>query len=341
MKKILFVITKSDVGGAQKWVNEQIQICAPYFDCFIATNKPGWLTSKHDATKIFTDVKIESRISIFYLINLVRWVKSNNIDIVVASSANAGIYARICNLVLRLRLKTVYVSHGWSAIYNGGKLKSVYQIIERILSFITDKVLCVSENDFNTAIKDIRINPKRLVLLQNSIFPIPGDKNSKRGLKKKILSVGRFIKPKRFDILIEAAKFFNFELHLIGSGPLYNEFIKDAPKNVFFHDEVKDFQNFSDYDVFCLISDSEGLPLSAIEAMSCGLPLVLSNVGGCSELIRENGFLVDNSPEEIANKLKISIANKDIFGDNSKKIYEERFNLNSKRNEYIEFYSKI
>ena len=89
-------------------------------------------------------------------------------------------------------------------------------------------------------------------------------------------------------------------------------------KNVFLR-KVKDFQNFSDYDVFCLISDSEGLPLSAIEAMSCGLPLVLSNVGGCSELIKENGFLVDNSPEEIANKLKISIANKDVFGDNSEK----------------------
>ena len=111
-------------------------------------------------------------------------MKSNNIDIVVANQ-QMRIYARICNLVLRSRLKTVYVSHGWSAIYNGGKFKNVYQIIERIPSFITDKVLCVSENDFNTAIKDIRINPKKLVLIQNSIFPITGDIHSKKDSERK------------------------------------------------------------------------------------------------------------------------------------------------------------
>lgn len=340
MKKILFLITKSDVGGAQKWVSEQVHICTPNFDCFIATNKCGWLTRQHDIDKLFVDKGIEFRFSIVYLIKLLWWVKTKKIDIIIASSANAGIYARICNIFLKPRLRVIYVSHGWSALYNGGKLRKIYKVVENWLSFITDKVLCISECDFNLALNDIGIKREKLVLLRNNILPLSCLKKTKRYTKTRVLSVGRFVKPKRFDILIEAIKQLNFELHLVGDGPQLEGLKKNAPKNVFFHGEIEGFENFADYDLFCLISDSEGLPLSAIEAMCCGLPLVLSNVGGCSELIQDNGFLVENSPKEIARKLEIAIANKNLLSENSHKMFQKFFNLSLNYENYIEFYNE-
>ena len=54
--------------------------------------------------------------------------------------------------------------------------------------------------------------------------------------------------------------------------------------------------------MFALISDSEGLPVSAIEAIRSGMPLLISNVG-CKELINDNGVITDNIPEEIAKNL--------------------------------------
>ena len=59
--------------------------------------------------------------------------------------------------------------------------------------------------------------------------------------------------------------------------------------------------------VFSLISDSEGLPLSALEAMSSELPIILSDVGGCFELIDENGILVKNNVNEMTQIISLAL----------------------------------
>lgn len=61
-------------------------------------------------------------------------------------------------------------------------------------------------------------------------------------------------------------------------------------------------------DIFILPSISEGFPMVLLEAMSCGLPIIASNVGGISEIIQDNrnGFLVQTgNPEDIAKKVLI------------------------------------
>ncbi len=90
-------------------------------------------------------------------------------------------------------------------------------------------------------------------------------------------------------------------LTVVGDGPdrnLYRE--KD---NVKLLGEIQNFDKFYKYDAFVLISDSEGLPMSALEAASAGLPILLSNVGGCPELIKNNGILVKNTVDDIVNAI--------------------------------------
>jgi glycosyltransferase involved in cell wall biosynthesis len=208
--------------------------------------------------------------------------------------------------------------------------------------------VCISKNDFINATDEIGIAPKKLVFIPNSILSgelVKNKKNSEEGIKKskekRVLSVGRFIAPKRFDLLIDAFRLIKSELHLVGTGPLLEELQRNAPDNVKFHGEIEDFHGFDDYDIFCLISESEGMPMSAIEAMSCGLPLILSNVGGCSELINNNGFVVENDPEDIAAKVGICIAEIDSLSKNSRRLFDKSFNLYNNRNKYIQIYNDI
>ncbi|HFP0602102.1 TPA: glycosyltransferase, partial [Escherichia coli] len=106
--------------------------------------------------------------------------------------------------------------------------------------------------------------------------------------------------------------------------------------------EIKDFNNYDDYDAFILVSESEGLPMSAIEAGVTGLPLLLSDVGGCHELIGEyegkyNGVLFNNNINDISRAIDEVRNNYEQYCKVANKI-SCQFNLNSFKEDYIVLY---
>lgn len=339
MKKILFIITKSGNGGAQKWTKEQIDICFDIFECYLATDKDGWLCHNVTVNNTLLNSLIHKRFSIAYLSILIKFIKHHNIDLIVASSANAGIYARLAGMLSK-NLKVIYVSHGWSSIYNSGRLVSIYTKIESLLAKITDSVLCISSKDYKDALGIIKIDSDKLKLIYNKILPLK--KSIKPNNKRlKLLTVARLVPPKRVDLLIKSIKGLNIELHVVGDGEQKQSLMSMSCDNVFFHGEIDAFDEFYKYDIFVLISDSEGIPLSALEAMCTGMPLVLSDVGGCCELIKQNGSLVQNNMKSISNGIKSCIKNYDTFATNSKQLFDKRYNLLNFQDEYIEYYKSI
>ncbi len=338
------MVTKSENGGAQKWTKEQINICSEDFQCFLATDENGWLVKSVNVQDKLLDKLIHKRFSIWYLMKLNHFIKKNRINLIVASSANAGIYSRLVKL-LNPQIKVIYVSHGWSSIYNGGKLAFLYIFIEKQLSKISDSILCISKKDFQNAKQLIGINEKKLKWITNKIFPVKNNlikTNHNKNKKIKILTVARLEHPKRVDLLIEATKNLrNIELHIIGDGSQRNYLKSIKHKNVVFHWEIDGFNDFSSYDIFALISDSEGLPLSALEAMSAGLPIILSDVGGCSELIENNGVLVINDVECIQKAIEKCILNMNQYKEGSKILFNKKFNLNTFKYEFLNYYKAI
>ncbi|CAM3609759.1 glycosyltransferase [Arcobacter aquimarinus] len=342
MKNILFMVTKSQNGGAQKWTKEQIEICSNNFNCFLATDEDGWLSQNVQVQDKFLNKLIYRRLSFSYLLLLNKFIKYNNINLIIASSANAGIYSRLIKL-FNEKIKVIYVSHGWSSIYNGGKLAFLYTFIERQLSKISDSILCISKKDFQNAKDIIKINDNKLKWITNKIYPIKNREILKKQDEKiKLLTVARLEIPKRVDLLIEATKDLNdVELHIVGDGSQRNYLESIKHKNVIFYGEIDGFNDFKNYDIFALISDSEGLPLSALEAMSSKLPIILSDVGGCFELIDENGILVKNNIDEIKNAIINTISNNNKFSEKSLKLFNNSYNLELNRNSYINYYKDI
>jgi glycosyltransferase involved in cell wall biosynthesis len=162
----------------------------------------------------------------------------------------------------------------------------------------------------------------------------------------KLVSIGRLVKRKGFIYLLEALaalpKYINFELNLIGEGPLKSELIV-AAKNMDLLDKVKfrghiseeeKYELLSNSDVYVLSSLHEGMGIVLQEAMYAGLPIISTNVGGQNDLLTdgENAVMVEPADKEA---LKAAIL----------KIYEnkairEKLGQNNKA-KIKQFYSEI
>lgn len=138
----------------------------------------------------------------------------------------------------------------------------------------------------------------RLLYFRNRVVRTKHENcRSGNGLNRNILYVGRSEVPKRVDLFIGLAeKFSSHNFYIVGSGENFHT----LPSNCFNLGIINDFNDYSCFDLFCLFSDSEGLPLSAIQAASVGIPLLLSDVGGCSEIIKYgNGLVVKNCDSSV------------------------------------------
>ena len=109
-------------------------------------------------------------------------------------------------------------------------------------------------------------------------------------------------------------------------------------------DEVRAY--LLESDLFVLFSKTEGLPRALIEAMSCGLPCIGSNVGGIPELLDENVIVEKNDISALAEKIKYMWNNKDFTNAQARRNFLEAKNyysdvLNERRKLFFDEVKKI
>lgn len=175
-----------------------------------------------------------------------------------------------------------------------------------------------------------RIDKKKISYIPNgadvSLFsPVP--RNNRLKKEKELIFIGRLMKQKNLFKLIDALKILknrqNINLTIIGKGPLYEELSKYIEKQgvkVKFiapvvHTDLPEYLNRAD--VFVLPSLIEGHPKVLIEAMSCGLPCVVSDCDGNRIMVKdaENGLLFDPyDAKQMAQKIEMVLAD-NIFAE--------------------------
>jgi len=165
--RIGFIITKAETGGAQRWTLDQVRLLQDDIHPFLIAGEDQWLTQTLSTLSPLVLPELLKRLpSSAGLMRLRRYIRNNGISTLVASSANAGVYARLMKLFIP-GLRVIYVSHGWSSIYNGGKLSGVYTLAERLLSTLTDLVINVSRADAIKCNERLNISPGKTVTLTN------------------------------------------------------------------------------------------------------------------------------------------------------------------------------
>lgn len=159
-------------------------------------------------------------------------------------------------------------------------------------------------------------------------------------------TISRFSWEKGIDYLIDSiplilSEIDNIRFELIGDGPLMKNLqlkvnTMNLNKKVFFTGWLDNpYQNLLNFDVFVLPSLKEGLSLSIMEAMSLGIPVVATKVGGVIELIEDsiNGILVEpGDPKSIANGVISLLNNQCLRNEISKKACIKAKNKFSIRN---------
>lgn len=177
------------------------------------------------------------------------------------------------------------------------------------------------------------------------------DVRKKLGIKKTdcvYLYVGSLSNRKNVSELIKKFKLHsnnNEHLIIIGSGELYNECISLAEKNIYVLGQI---DNPVDYllasDIYISFSKSEGMPLSAIEALRAGLYLFLSDIESHKEIfdICQNNYIGELfSTTNFKTRIgKIRNSYKKEDKDKIIKIYKEKFNIKNMVKGYCDIYEK-
>jgi glycosyltransferase involved in cell wall biosynthesis len=154
----------------------------------------------------------------------------------------------------------------------------------------------------------------------------------------KISCVARFSEQKNLFNLIQACKDNKIALDLIGSGPLESKLI-DFGRDI--NAEVNFLGNVPNGDIpgiinsssaFALPSMFEGNPKALLEAMSCGLPVIGSDVPGIREIIKhkDNGYLCGTDIDSIRSAIACVMGDENLrekLGRNARNFVEENYSL--------------
>lgn len=365
--RILYVITKSEIGGAQTHLMEVVRYMHyAGHDVLVVTGTTGWLTN--ELTAIGVDYEILP--DLVREINLPKDIKTINSichiledkqpDIIHCHSSKAGIVGRIAGAIKNV--PAVFTAHGWAFTSGVSSAKRIiYAAIEHMMLGITKKVICVSEFDRQLAKRWFLHNYNRVVTVHNGIVDKAFNSNIVReySLPLKLISVARFSHQKNNMELIKAIEQINklysdnLQLNMVGDGPLLSEAQTYVTSHNLENDvhflgsrtDVDDILNQND--IFCLISNYEGLPISIIEAMRARMPIIASDVGGVNELVQDdvNGFLIPRGNiSELVEKLKYILDHKELIkymGEASRKIYEEEYTADRMNQKILSVYNEV
>jgi len=375
-KKILYVITKSNFGGAQRYVYDlATSMPKSKYEVAVALGGDGLLTQKLKDAKIRViniphlerDVTFLGDIKVLF--GLVRLFVYEKPHIVHLNSSKIGGLGSFAARVSRIPT-IIFTAHGWAFNEPRGALSRVLiKILSEITVVLSHKVITVSKKDYSQAIK-MPLSKNKIVRIQNGVKQgrfldkneareiLLGKKAAKLGEHKWVCTIAELTNNKGIEYAIKA--FAKREGHssyddkivyvVIGDGE--NKYklanlVKQLglTKKVFLVGYKEDASTLlKAFDMFLLPSLKEGLPYVLLEAGSIGLPTIATNVGGIPEIITDmqSGILVrPKDSAEIQKALSFLISDEKrmkTLGSSLKKHVKENFTTAKMVDETIKVY---
>lgn len=349
--KIFQIITVSEFGGAQTIVADLAEGLSSDHEVYILYGGEGeaWkhLSDKINLIRLCKHRKEASVKDVYLALKLLYYRIKFRPDIVHLHSSKMGAMGR----VIFGSKTTVYTIHGFDSIR---KAFRKFLFVEKLLKNKVAKIVGVSQYDVDCLAEE-GIN-KKVELVYNGVndhsevtYPISSEQEITEKLKllqndysKIIMCISRISKQKKFDLFLEIAKNKpEYAFVWIGN----KDEVTDLPPNVYCLGEAHFAFRFLKFaDIFILPSNYEGLPMSLLEALSFGKPVVASNVGGIPEVLDgQNGFAVENTTDAFIEKIEfiLSSENYESFSKAARQKYLSKFTINKMIEGYVSVFKSV
>jgi glycosyltransferase involved in cell wall biosynthesis len=305
--RVLVVLTRGERGGAQVHVRDLLLGLRDRFEFLLVLGEPGFLMPE----------LLEAGIPVEHLPSLVRElsprldrralsalrarIRSFQPDLVHTHSSKAGILGR---LAARAEgVTSVHTAHSWSFSDGvGARRKALAVPLEAAVARVTPAFIVVSEADREVALRWRVARSDQLHVVHNGVPDDAAAAQPRGAGPPRLIMVARMAAPKDHALLLRALAGLSqpFELELVGDGP-DEDLLRGLCQELGLSDRVRFSGRCSDVprrlaeaQLFLLISRQEGFPISILEAMRAGLPVLASDVGGVSEAVAQDqtGLLV-------------------------------------------------
>ena len=283
-------------------------------------------------------------------VNVAAWwpllarLRRERVDILHAHKFGSNVWATILGPLVRTPVVIAH-EHSWS--FDGQPVRSFLD--RNLIARRADAILTVSREDRRRMIEIERIDPAKLIFVPNGIPPPPPpsgrDVRAELGLGPQVPVVGTVcaLRPqKALDVLVRAAaalggRFTALRVLIVGDGPerpalerqICELGLGETVTMLGHRSDVPDVLRA--FDVAVCSSNFEGTPLSILEYMEAGLPVVATRVGGVPDLIDsgEHGLLVEpGDPGALANALA------ELLGDHPRSAEMGRRGRERRRREF-------
>lgn len=234
-------------------------------------------------------------------------IKTEEPDIIHTHTAKAGALGRLAGILYNFlnrkkgkRIKLIHTFHGHIfAGYFGRRKTKLFILIERVLAFFTCKLISVSES-LKKELTSLKVSKED----KTEVIPLGLELDNFLKIKPRddvvlrVGIIGRLVPIKNHHLFLEAAasvisdnQKMQLKFEIIGDGRLKKELQEHARKlgidgEISFLGWQKDLASiYATLDIVALTSLNEGTPVSLIEAMASGKPVVATDVGGVRDLL--------------------------------------------------------
>lgn len=309
--KVLELIDGGFLGGGQTNVLSITRNADKNkFDISIAAKGSG--AFEEEALKYdiqFTPLYMPKMLRTKYLKYLEILYESAKFDLIHTHGGVAGFYGRTLKKH-NPELKCVHTIHGIHYLNSDNLLKkNISKTIEQYLVQFTDKTICETHNDFQTALKNKIASNGKTIVIPNGI-DLTKFANKKKnydlinrlGLNKHnfiIGNVSRFDVQKNQKLIIQAAYFLTrkypqMRFVFVGDGALFfrmKQLVRDSSLEdfiIFAGEQNNLAEYYSIFDLFVFPTLWEGMPYVLLESMASRLPIICSNIPSLLEIIKPN-----------------------------------------------------
>lgn len=321
-KKILIVSNNQFYGGGEKFIDSTLGCLSNYYNLYFLVLNEHLFNTIQSSNKI----KFASANYLTQIIQVRKVIKDIHPDLVLLNGGSSIFFSFF------LIEKKIIIRHATNRSIRP-RIKYLYQILLHLAYMLADKIVHVS----NYSEKEQKFCKSKAICIHNGITISPYQRKYNLDLPIPFLFCSRVDKTKGIHIIVEAFKKIPPQLavlHIVGSG----DYMEELPSqdNIISYGFVKDVDSFYQREaVFIFLSEAENCPLSVLEAMNNGMPVLTSAVGGIPELVMDhyNGFFMLPTVEDVYNSIMCIVRNPSLIsylGSNSKCICREKFDIKDK-----------